>query len=74
MKKLSRVEMKNLMGGLNAPDVCQPGTTVNGFSGGSGYPCTLDMLVCDANCRCVQLCDQSYDTSFCDNFHTIWPN
>lgn len=73
MKHLTRNEMKNVMGGVTAPVSCTPGTTINGFNGGGGHPCTLDLLVCDGDCRCIQFCDRPYDASFCDNFHTIWP-
>lgn len=65
MKKLSRDEMKKVMGG-NA-GLCTPGTTITGYSGG-GVPggCKLDLIVCNLNCQCLEYCQMPYADSFCE--------
>jgi hypothetical protein len=64
MKTLSRVEMKNVMGG-NAP-ACTPGSTIVGTSGG-GVPggCLVDIRLCTQSCQCMTLCDQSQGDEVC---------
>ena len=47
-KKLSREEMKNVMGGTPTPPACTVGALCNGVING-----TITTGSCDANCSCT---------------------